>query len=141
MVISLTMQSRIFIFSILAGVLTGFLFDTYRIFRGFENIPKVFIIIEDILFWSLSAIIVFIFLLFTNYAFVGVYVYALIALGIYLYMIFISKYFTSLQYTLIRTVAKVLRVTFNFMFYPLRLLTYMLGAKNKRNFQRNDLNN
>jgi spore cortex biosynthesis protein YabQ len=141
MVISLLMQSKLLIFSVLAGVLTGFLFDTYRIFRGFENIPQLLIIVEDILFWTLAAIVVFIFLLFTNYAFVGLYVYFLIALGIYIYMKLISRHFTSLQYIIIINFSRMIRIIINLVFYPFRLLIYSLSEKNKRNFKRNDLNN
>ena len=141
MVLPQLMQLKLLLFSILAGVLTGFLFDTYRIVRGFESIPKIFIIVEDILFWILAAIIVFIFLLITNYAFISMYVYIFIFLGIYVYMRCISKYFTTVQYIIIRNLARILRITTNFLFYPLRLLFYSLGEKNKRNFDRNDLNN
>jgi spore cortex biosynthesis protein YabQ len=141
MVISLAMQWKILLFSILAGILTGFLFDIYRIFRGFENIPKIIIIIEDILFWILTAVIVFVFMLFTDYAYISSYVYVAIGVGIYLYMSVVSRYVTSLQYMIIKLMAKILRVSIKFMFYPMRLLKYSLISKNQRNFKRNDLNN
>ena len=53
------MTGKASLYSIIAGILTGFLFDFYRTFRGFENIHKVLIIIEDILFWILLGILIF----------------------------------------------------------------------------------
>jgi spore cortex biosynthesis protein YabQ len=140
MVIPLSLQAKFVIYSILAGVLTGFLFDFYRVFRGFERIHKVFIIIEDILFWILVSIIVFVFLLYTNQALITGYVYAFITLGIIFYLKFISKYFTWVHYRIIKNVSKVLRITCNFIFYPIKLLFYSETSKNKASFNRNDLN-
>ena len=85
MVIPLMMQARLVLYSIIAGILTGFLFDFYRTFRGFENIHKVLIIIEDILFWILAGILIFVFLLYTNQAVMGVYVYIWMVL-VYIYI-------------------------------------------------------
>jgi spore cortex biosynthesis protein YabQ len=140
MILSLTMQVKLVVFSILAGALTGILFDFYRTFRGFENIPKIFIILEDILFWIFASILVFIFLLYTNYAVMGVYVYLYMAFGIYIYMKLISNFFTRIQYKFIKLSSKVIRIIMNFTFYPLKLLLYSLNSKNKQNFKRNDLN-
>jgi spore cortex biosynthesis protein YabQ len=140
MVISLYLQVKLVVFSILAGMLTGFLFDLYRIFRGFENIHKIFIIIEDILFWILAAIIIFIFLLYTSYAFIGMYGYIYIAIGIYLYFKLLSRVLVAVQYKLIYVSSKLIRIILNIVIYPLRILFYSINSKNKRNFKRNHLN-
>jgi spore cortex biosynthesis protein YabQ len=124
MVIPLSLQAKFVIYSILAGVLTGFLFDFYRVFRGFESIPKIFIIIEDLLFWILVSIIVFIFLLYTNQALISGYIYVFIAVGILFYIRFISKYFVYIQYRLIIATTKLIRILINFVSYPIKLLFY-----------------
>ena len=74
MPLQLNVQVDIVIYSLLAGVLTGILFDAYRLIRGYK-IPKVIVVVEDLLFWALCALVVFTFLLYTNYAFLGPYVY------------------------------------------------------------------
>ena len=61
-------QFSIILYALLAGILTGLMFDLYRIIRG-SKVPKVIIVVEDILFWGLAAMVVFAFLLYTNYAF------------------------------------------------------------------------
>ena len=67
-------QFSIILYALLAGILTGLMFDLYRIIRG-SKVPKAIIVIEDTLFWVLAAMIIFAFLLYKNYAFIGVYVY------------------------------------------------------------------
>ncbi|MDP4178916.1 MAG: spore cortex biosynthesis protein YabQ [Bacillota bacterium] len=127
----LTVQIRSVFVSITAGLIVGILFDLYRIFRGFNNPNKYITFFEDILFWTLSAILVFIFLLRTNYAYVGLYVYAFIGLGLYLYIRIISKVYIKIQYLIIKKVSKAVRIIRNIIFYPFRLLFYKKKSKKK----------
>lgn len=129
MVIPLIMQARLVLYSIVAGILTGFLFDFYRTFRGFENIHKLLIIIEDILFWILAGILIFVFLLYTNQAVMGVYVYIWMGFGVYLYMKLVSKSFRKIQYILICNISKFFRIIINILIYPFRWLFYKFGLK------------
>lgn len=131
MVVPLSLQAKFVIYSLLAGVLTGLLFDFYRVFRGFESIPKIFIIIEDILFWILVSIIVFIFLLYTNQALISGYIYVFIALGILFYLKFISYFFIKTQQKIMIATAKIIRVVINFVFYPIKLMFYRGKQKNR----------
>lgn len=134
MIISLYLQIRLVVFSIVAGILTGFFFDLYRVFRGFENVHKIIIVVEDIMFWIFSAIIIFIFLLYTNYAFIGVYVYLYIIIGIYIYLKLMSKFFVILHSKAIYFICKIGRVVLNLTTYPLKLLFYSVNSKNKKKF-------
>ncbi|NFQ35112.1 spore cortex biosynthesis protein YabQ, partial [Clostridium sporogenes] len=92
MVISISKQLGLLIFSFLSGLITGVFFDIYRSIRMDKNLSPIIKIIEDILFWCLAAIAIFIFLLYNNCAFIGIYVYLWIAIGLYIYIFFISKY-------------------------------------------------
>ncbi|WP_242944047.1 spore cortex biosynthesis protein YabQ [Clostridium sp. N3C] len=123
------MQAKLVLYSILAGILTGFLFDFYRTFRGFENVHKVIIIIEDILFWILAGILIFVFLLYTNQAVMSVYVYIWMIFGVYLYMKLVSKSFRKIQYTLISNISKFFRILINILIYPFRWIFYKIGFK------------
>lgn len=134
MLLDTSFQIRLLLCSIAAGMITGILFDFYRIIRGSEHINKLFIFIEDALFWFLSAIIVFIFLLRTNYAYISSYVYVFIGLGIYLYMKFLSRYFIKIELAIGRFLGKTLRIFFNVAAYPFRLASYNL--KKQRNIKK-----
>ena len=131
MIISLHNQFNLIIHSILAGVITGILFDLYRIIRGFENPNRIITLIEYILFWVFAGLLVFIFLVYSTYVHVGVYLYLYIALGLYAYLRLLSKYLLKMEYTIIKTCGFVLRVTRNMVFYPFNLVFYKIINKNK----------
>jgi spore cortex biosynthesis protein YabQ len=131
MLFSVSSQFNLLIFSLLAGILTGVLFDIYRVIRGLKVPNKIVTFIEDTLFWIFTSIIIFIFLLNTNFAYMRGYVYLSIAVGIILYIWLISKYFINLQYKIIKIITKFIRVSFKLLLYPLNLLFYKLKRKNK----------
>ena len=67
MPLELNMQISLVIYSLMGGFIAGILFDIYRGIRGVNSI-KILTIIEDILFCILIALVVFTFLLYTNFS-------------------------------------------------------------------------
>ncbi|WP_333860203.1 spore cortex biosynthesis protein YabQ [Clostridium sp.] len=135
MIISIEEQIRLIIFSIMAGIITGILFDFYRLIRGYSNLSRIIMLIEDTLFWIFTAIIVFIFLLCTNYAYMGMYAYVLLAVGIYIYMRFFSNMFIKVHKKLFRMWGRTLRVIINILCYPFQYVIYNIARKNKKNYK------
>ena len=123
------MQFSIILYALLAGILTGLMFDLYRIIRG-SKVPKIIIVVEDILFWGLSAMVVFTFLLYTNYAFLGVYVYAFMLISLGLYMKFVSNKCIRFELEVVNGVSKILRVIFKNIIYPFKFIFYNITGKN-----------
>ena len=109
-------QFSIILYAMLAGILTGAMFDLYRIIRG-SNVNKIVIAIEDILFWILAAMAVFTFLLYTNYAFLGAYVYIFMIISLTLYIRFISNICIKFELKLISALGKMFRVIFKNFIY------------------------
>ena len=131
MIISLIDQVKLIIFSLLSGIITGVFFDVYRLIRGFGNPNKFLTIIQDLLFWTLNSIVVFIFLMYTNEGYINFYVYVCLIIGVYLYMKFLSKFFIKLQYRSLKVNGKLFRVVWNAILYPANLLFYKLKIKKK----------
>lgn len=128
MPLSLNVQINIVLYSIFSGILTGILFDLYNIIRGFK-IPKIIIIVEDILFWILTAFIVFTFLLYTNYAFLGPYVYIFMILTLIIYLKFISPVIFKLEKYIISKIGKFIRIIFKNSIYPIKIIYYSIYGK------------
>jgi len=130
MPLQLNAQFDIVIYSLLAGVLTGILFDGYRIVRGFK-IPKVIIVIEDMLFWALCTLVTFTFLLYANYAFLGPYVYIFIFIALALYFKLLSHFVVTSEKTIGRIICKIFRVIIKTFLYPFRVIVEKMGNKNR----------
>lgn len=128
MPLPINIQFQIVIYAILAGLLTGIIFDLYKIIRGVK-IPKIIIVIEDILFWGLTALIVFTFLLYTNYAFLGPYVYAFMLVTILIYLRFISNKIFKLEKNILRVCSKGVRIIFKNIIYPIKLMYSSISGK------------
>ena len=92
--------------------------------------PKFILVIEDILFWVLSAMIVFAFLLYTNYAFLGAYVYVFMIISLALYMKFISNSCLKLELKIVSVLGKIFRVIFKNVIYPFKIIIYSITGKN-----------
>ena len=122
-------QFSIILYALLAGILTGLMFDLYRIIRG-SKVPKAIIVIEDTLFWVLAAMIIFAFLLYTNYAFLGVYVYAFMLISLGLYMKFVSNKCIRFELKIVNGVGKVFRIIFKNIIYPFKIIFYNITVKN-----------
>lgn len=129
MIISLINQVKLIIFSLLSGIITGVFFDIYRLIRGFEEPNKFVTIIQDLLFWVLTSIVVFIFLMYTNEGYINFYVYVCLIMGVYLYIKIFSKAFIKMQYKLLKFNGKVFRIAWNAVLYPADLLLYKLRIK------------
>ncbi|GAA0078557.1 spore cortex biosynthesis protein YabQ [Clostridium sp. CTA-5] len=130
MPLSLNMQFNLILYSSIAGLITGILFDVYRGIRGLNSI-KVITIIEDILFWILTALIIFTFLLYTNYAFLTPYVYIFIVIALLIYLRLFSKYFYSLEKLLIKRINTIIRIVFKNIIYPIKIIFNKVMDKSK----------
>ena len=128
MPLPINIQFSIIVYSFLSGLLTGGMFDLYRIIRG-SKIPKPILVIEDILFSILAAMIVFTFLLYTDYAFLGAYVYIFMILAIFIYMKFISPSFITLEKSIIQMIYKVFRILYKHLSYGIKFIIYTIMGK------------
>ena len=133
MLVSLQFQFNVLFFSLLSGVLIGVLFDVYRVLRGIRKSGNIFTFISDLLFWLLASIVVFAFLLYTSYAYIGIYVYLYIALGTYCYYKILSKPLIFLLLSVSKTSTKLIRTTKNYILYPFQLLFYNINSKKHKN--------
>lgn len=119
MLLPIEIQFNMVLFSIFAGILTGILFDFYRIIRGI-GVKKIIIIIEDILFWILCGLIIFIFLLKTDYAFLTIYVYIFIGIGIIIHLKTLSPKLITIENKLACATLKCIRISIKGLRYTLK---------------------
>lgn len=124
MLMNISVQFKLAFCSIAAGAIVGILFDLYRVIRGITRVNKYVTIFQDILFWILASIIVFIFILFTSGGKFVAYSYIFIALGVGLYLKFCSKKILSLHLKMFPDLFKVLRIILKYILYPFQKLLF-----------------
>ncbi|MFT8347715.1 spore cortex biosynthesis protein YabQ [Clostridium saccharoperbutylacetonicum] len=130
MPLELNMQINLVIYSVIGGIITGILFDIYRVIRGLNSF-KILNVIEDMLFCILIALIVFSFLLYINYAFLTPYVYMFIVISTLLYFRLISKYFYKSEIIIAKLFYKLIRILLKNIWYPLKIIAYKIADRKK----------
>ena len=128
MPLSIEFQAIIIASSIIAGFAIGLIFDIYRIIRG-VGVPKIVVVIEDILFWTLTALVLFVFLLYIDYAFLSPYVYIFIGLTFLFYLTFISKLIIKVEAQIIEKIYRILRIFLKTLLYPIKIMYYFICGK------------
>lgn len=121
-------QFKIIVYALLAGILTGVMFDLYRIIRG-SKVTKIIVVIEDILFWILTAMVVFTFLLYARCDHLSSYVYAFMIISLLIYLKFVSNIVMNIELKIINAVGKIFRIIFKNIIYPLKIIFYNIIGK------------
>ncbi|GAA0126281.1 spore cortex biosynthesis protein YabQ [Clostridium senegalense] len=131
MLFTMERQVSLLIFSILSGMLIGVLFDIYRIIRGFEDVGKIITTIQDVLFWIATGSIVFLFMMYTNYAYMDFNIFIYIALGLFVYIKFISRTFIDMLRQVMCGISTFIRRIFYILSYPVRICLNRVKGKIK----------
>ena len=132
-------EAYIFYIALAGGVLTGVIFDIFRAFRKQHSSSTGFVAVQDILFWIITAGIVFALLLKYNYGEPRFFIFTGILIGGILYhatismyvVIVISKIFW-LALTILKFLLKILAVPFKILSVPVRFVVISLAKTNKK---------
>ena len=139
MEITVSNQLFIFISCVLCGVINGFVFDVFRIIRRLIRTSNVAAIIEDIIYWIIAAVVLFLFVLKLNsgelrfYQFIGVF------LGTGIYFFTVSSFVIRTSVIILRFITRVVAVIFKIIMTPVMfvyklirrpfLLVFSVGKK------------
>ncbi len=122
MAVSVTSQFHIFLLSLLAGALAGVFFDMFRAFRRLVRAGTVWVGVQDILYWLLSAAAAFFFLYHFNYGQPRWYIFCGILLGALFYHLLLGDRMVRLFLALVRLLGTVLRFLARVLVFPFLLL-------------------
>lgn len=124
--INLDVQVFILFYSFISGIICGVGFDIYRIlFRSMNN--KILGFIRDSSYFIIIGLIVFWFLLYTQYAILSVYTYFYVFLGLVFYLKVISKFVFPKVQKIIEFIGFIFRYMFRTIIY---FLSRGIGKKN-----------
>jgi len=108
MILSMSSQAAAFLATALAGAVLGVLYDCFRILRRVVRHKTVATTIEDAIFWVVSTLLMFIFLLNRNFGDIRSFIFMGLALGTILYFMLLSRFFTKFAMIVLRWVKSVI---------------------------------
>lgn len=135
MILSMNEQFYLFFAAVAMGITGGFVYGLIRIFRLYIAHNIVGIYIEDILFWLLFSVFVFLTMLCLNYAEIRPYIYMGILIGFAIYRLAIHKWIVKLLnpiITLMRLFAEIILTPIMVLIYPFKKISAYLFNKIKR---------
>lgn len=119
---SVESQAYIFFSTLYGGLIIGFIYDLYRIFRYFFKPKKVATFIEDLIFWIIVSVIALIILFYSNWGEIRGYVFLGFISGAILYSKLLSKPVITFLVHIINFIIKILKFILNIFGYPFKLI-------------------
>ena len=119
-------EFNVFLSFVLIGLIIGFLFDFFRILRRSYKTPDAVTIIEDIIFWITSGILILLGIFVLNEGKIRAYLFLGLIAGIFLYIAVISKYvmkiFNVFNKILIIPLQKATKILINLVIKLIKIL-------------------
>lgn len=100
----------------ISGILIGTFFDIFRILRKSFKTPDFITNMEDIIFWLVTGCFIIFLLYYFNYGEIRWYTFLGMAIGLFLYMKYISRHFITISVKCIQFIKKVLSI----IFFPIK---------------------
>ena len=128
---------------IITGIVIGVLFDIFRILRRSFKTADWLTTLQDILFWILTGFVILFSIFKFNDGEIRGYIFVGIALGVFIYMLTLSKYIVKYSVIIIKFIKKIISYPINlilkiFSFWlikPIKFLIKKISTFFKKIFQ------
>jgi len=97
-------ELNVFLSALITGITTGFIYDLLRMKRRALKTRRFLISVEDVLFWIVTAILVFITAYISNQGEIRPYFFMALALGISIYFWLFSRWITEVITFLVKVI-------------------------------------
>ncbi len=121
-------QVYIFLYAILAGAIAAFLYDVLRIKRRAIKTGVIFVGLEDILYWLVIAVLLFITVYNSNSGQMRGFIFIGNVIGVVLYESLLSNIIIKSSMIIINFIKKVFRFIWMVLSYPFKLLYKILSV-------------
>lgn len=112
--------------SVMGGMLLGFIWDVYRLFRHYIKLGNAGTAIGDVVYWIISIYISVSLIFDLSYGNVRLFILLGFLLGALLYFYGISRYVLRAFIFAVDTILKVLKKILNFLLIPVRFIINLL---------------
>lgn len=118
--IELIDEFYIFLLAIGYGLILGFFYDLYRVFRYYSRPKRILSIIQDLIFWLIVTLVFFTFLFHNTNGVVRGFVIIGFLIGGILYLKIISKYNFPILIRLFKLILRLIHEIISIILYPFR---------------------
>ena len=122
MILSMSAQAWLFLSTVAAGFALGFIFDIFRIMRKAVTHKTWLVQAEDLLYWTLVSLLMFYFMLSTNYGEIRLFAIVGAAIGMLLYFYSLSIVVMKMAVAVISFIKKLLFGIARILFAPVRFI-------------------
>ncbi len=119
-------QVYIFFATVYGGIIIGFIYDIYRIFRYFFKPKRVATFFEDLMFWISVSLVALYVLIFSNWGELRGYIFIGFLLGAFLYNKLLSKIVITILVHIVKAIANAIKYMFSIVIYPFKALMRLL---------------
>ena len=132
MILSMSSQAWLFLSTVAAGFVIGFVYDIFRILRKTVPHRHLIVQIEDCLYWVAVSLLMFYFMLYSNYGEIRFFSIVGAALGMVLYFYSLSPLILTVSVSVIRFLQKVLLTAARIILTPVRMAVRILTPVARR---------
>lgn len=129
-------QGYIFLATLYGGIIIGFIYDLYRIFRYFFKPKKVATFFEDLMFWIIIALIALFVLIFSSWGELRGYEFLGFLSGAILYNKLLSKIVITILVKVVKIIIRTLKYLLDVILYPFKVLANILYAPYKKSYRK-----
>ncbi len=119
-------QIWVLVVCVLAGILCGIVYDSFRAYRRCFAQSNVCVAICDVVFWMISAVIVYIAVYMSNNAELRWHELIGLGIGFVLYILYISPHCIRVMCFIIRTLHKIWSIVMKILRIPCRFLHILI---------------
>lgn len=126
MILSMSGQAWLFLGTVVAGFVIGFVYDIFRIARKTAKHKSWLVQFEDVLYWSVASVMMFLFMLHQNNGEVRLFAIAGAAIGMVLYFNSLSPLIIKVSVAVIDFFKKVILTIVRIILVPVKILISLL---------------
>ncbi|HHW31414.1 MAG TPA: spore cortex biosynthesis protein YabQ [Clostridiaceae bacterium] len=126
MPIPVSIQALIFLYSVAGGIAIAFVYDIFRIKRKTVKTSNFITYVEDIIYWLIVALIMFVVLYYGNEGEIRGYIFIGAIIGVILYALLLSRIIMKILLTTIKILGIIIRETWRVISYPFKIIFRIL---------------
>ncbi|MGI6538097.1 MAG: spore cortex biosynthesis protein YabQ [Caldicoprobacterales bacterium] len=120
--LSTSHQAYVFLSTVYAGFIIGFLYDCCRMVRKMIRAGKIITGLLDLLFWAVIGLFSFLLLFYINNGTVRFYTIFGFVIGWILYIVILSSFVMKILNWIYETLAKIIKWIMRILLWPFRML-------------------